>query len=228
MMTIQQTPQADEFKRQLSDSLQHETMNSRAIKIARHANVYTCGDQDEMVYFIESGQIKLLMLSSEGKECLLAIHSGGDIFGELCLSGLGARLETATAMKATTLKQIPCAQFFARLSRDSLFEGFVRYLAVRIADQQHVIANLVTVDSEQRLGQTLLQLARTMGKTDPRSIRIELKISHEELSEMVGTTRPRVSLFMQRFHNLGLIETNEDRFLIIKEKKLTDYLAQIA
>ena len=227
-MPIQQTPQADEFKQQLRDSLQRETMNSRPIKIARHDNVYTCGDQDDMVYFIESGQIKLLMLSSEGKECLLAIHSGGDIFGELCLSGLGARLETATAMKATTLKQIPCSQFFARLSRDSLFEGFVRYLAVRIADQQQVIANLVTVDSEQRLGQMLLQLARTMGKKDPRSIRIELKISHEELSAMVGTTRPRISLFMQRFHHLGLIETNRDRFFIIKERKLTDYLAQIA
>ncbi|TMB66948.1 MAG: Crp/Fnr family transcriptional regulator [Deltaproteobacteria bacterium] len=212
MMTIQQTPQADEFKQQLRDSLQRETQNFRAVKIARHANVYSCGDTDEMVYFIESGQIKLLMLSADGKECLLAIHGGGDIFGELCLSGLGARLETATAMKATTLKQIPCSQFFARLSRDSLFEGFVRYLAVRIADQQQVIANLVTVDSEQRLG----------------SIRIELKISHEELSEMVGTTRPRISLFMQRFHNLGLIETNKDRFLVIKEKKLTDYLAQIA
>ena len=225
---IQQTPQADQFKKQLRDSLQRETMNSRAVKIARHGNVYSCGDQDEMVYFIESGQIKLLMLSSEGKECLLAIHSGGDIFGELCLSGLGARMETATAMKATMLKQIPCSQFFARLSRDSLFEGFVRYLAVRIADQQQVIANLVTVDSEQRLGQTLLQLARTMGKKDPRSIRIELKISHEELSEMVGTTRPRISLFMQRFHNLGLIETNKDHFFIIKENKLTQYLAQIA
>jgi CRP-like cAMP-binding protein len=225
---IQETPQADEFKRQLRDSLQRETINSRAIKVTRHANVYTSGDQDEMVYFIESGQVTLLMLSSEGKECLLAIHTDGDIFGELCLSGLGARLETATAMKATMLKQIPCAQFFGRLKRDSLFEGFVRYLAVRIADQQQVIANLVTVDSEQRLGQTLLQLARTMGKKDPRSIRIELKITHEELSEMVGTTRPRISLFMQRFHNLGLIETNKDRFFIIKEKKLTDYLAQIA
>ena len=225
---IQQTPQIERFKQHLRDSLQHETRNTRAVKIAKHANVYNGGDQDEMVYFIESGQIKLLMLSSEGKECLLAIHSEGDIFGELCLSKLGARLETATAMKATTLKQIPCSQFFARLSRDSLFEGFVRYLAVRIADQQQVIANLVTVDSEQRLGQTLLQLARTMGKKDPRSIRIELRISHEELSEMVGTTRPRISLFMQRFHNLGLIETNKDRFLIIKEKKLTDYLAQIA
>ena len=225
---IQQTPQADEFKQQLRDSLQRETLNSRAVKIARHANVYNCGDQDEMVYFIETGQVKLLMLSSEGRECILAIHTAGDIFGELCLSGLGARLETATAMKQTSLKQIPCSQFFARLSRDSLFEGFVRYLAVRIADQQQVIANLVTVDSEQRLGKTLLQIARTLGKKDPRSIRIELKISHEELSEMVGTTRPRISLFMQRFHNLGLIETNKDHFLIIKENKLTDYLVQIA
>lgn len=225
---IQQTPEAERFKEQMRDSLRRETLNSRAVTIPRHANVYTCGDQGEMVYFIETGQIKLLLLSPEGKECLLAIHSGGDIFGELCLSGLGARHETATAMKETKLKQIPCAQFFARLSRESLLEGFVRYLAVRVADQQQVIANLVTVDSEHRLGQTLLQLARTMGKKDPRSIRIELKISHEELSEMVGTTRPRISVFMQRFHNLGLIETNSDHFLIIKENKLVDYLAQIA
>lgn len=225
---IQQTPEAERFKQQMRDSLQRETLNSRAVTIPRHASVYTCGDQDERVYFIESGQIKLLLLSPEGKECLLAIHSAGDVFGELCLAGLGARHETAIAMKETKLKQIPCAQFFARLSRDALTEGFVRYLAVRIADQHQVIANLVTVDSEQRLGQTLLQLARTMGKKDPRSIRIELKISHEELSEMVGTTRPRISFFMQRFRNRGLIETNRDHFLIIKENQLTDYLAQIA
>jgi CRP/FNR family transcriptional regulator, cyclic AMP receptor protein len=227
-MTIQETAQADQFKLQLRESLQRETMNSRAVRVARHANVYTTGDQDETVYFVESGQVKLLMLSADGRECLLAIHGAGDIFGELCLSGLGQRAETATAMKATTVQQIPSAQFFARLSRDSLIEGFVRYLAVRIADQQHVIANLVTVDSEQRLGQTLLQLARTMGKKDPRSIRIELKITHEELSEMVGTTRPRISLFMQRFHHLGLIETNQDHYLIIKEQKLVNYLAHIA
>jgi CRP/FNR family cyclic AMP-dependent transcriptional regulator len=227
-MTPQHIAQADQFNQQLAESLQSEPVIYRRLKIPRHSNVYTAGDQDEAIYFIESGQIKLLMISSDGRECILAIHSAGDIFGELCLSGLGARLETATAMKATSLKQIPCSQFFVRLSHDSLFEGFVRYLAVRIADQQQVIANLVTVDSEQRLGKTLLQLARTMGKKDPHSIRIELRISHEELSEMVGTTRPRVSLFMQRFHNLGLIQTNRDRFLIIKENKLTAYLAQIA
>jgi len=225
---IQQTPQAERFKQQLQNSLQHETLNARPIKIAKHDQIYTCGDHAEMVYFIESGQIKLLMLSPEGRECLLAIHTAGDIFGELCLSGLSSRLETATAMEETNLKQIPCSKFFARLSSDSLLEGFVQYLAVRVADQQQVIANLVTVDSEQRLGKTLLQLARKLGKKDPRSIRIEHKISHVELSEMVGTTRPRISEFMQRFRSLGLIETSVEHFLIIKEQKLTDYLAQIA
>jgi CRP/FNR family transcriptional regulator, cyclic AMP receptor protein len=225
---IRGTFQADLFKQQMRESLRLETLNSRAITIAKHDHVYTCGDRDQMVYFIESGQVKLLMLSPEGRECLLAIHSAGDIFGELCLSGLVPRLETATAMEETILKQIPYPQFFARLSRDALFESFVQYLAVRIADQQQVIANLVTADSEQRLGKTLLELARKLGRKDPRSIRIELKISHEELSEMVGTTRPRISMFMQRFRNMGLVETNENHFFIIKEKKLTDYLAQIA
>ena len=99
-MAIQQTPQADEFKEQLRDSLVRETVNSRAVKIARHANVYTCGDQDEMVYFVESGQVKLLMLSSDGKECLLAIHGPGDVFGELCLSGLGTRRVAASGRVA--------------------------------------------------------------------------------------------------------------------------------
>jgi len=75
----------------------------------------------------------------------------------------------------------------------------------RVADQQQVIANLVTVDSEIRLSETLRQLAKKFGKKDPRSIRIELRISHEELATMVGTRRPRISVFMQRFRILGLI-----------------------
>jgi CRP-like cAMP-binding protein len=225
---IQEPPQANLFKQQMRESLRHETLNSRAVTFAKHDHVYTCGDNDEMVYFIESGQVKLLMLSPGGKECLLAIHIAGDIFGELCLSGLGARLETAIAMEETVIKQIPCSNFFARLDRDALFEGFIQYLAVRIADQQQVIANLAPVDSEKRLGNALLNLARTMGKKDPRSIRIEPKITHEALSEMVGATQPWISMIMQRFHNLGLIETNADQFLIIKEKKLTDYLAQLS
>jgi CRP-like cAMP-binding protein len=73
-----------------------------------------------------------------------------------------------------------------------------------------------------------LQLARKLGKKDPRSIRIELRISHEELASMVGTTRSRISVFMQRFRNLNLIEISEEHHLIIKEKNLSAYLASIA
>lgn len=208
--------------------MQREIKNSRPVKIAKHANVYTAGEKDEMVYFIERGQVKLLMLSSDGKECLLAIHASGDVFGELCLSGMPARLETATAMEDTLLKKVPCARFLERLAADSLFEGFIKYLAVRVADQQEVIANLVTVDSEQRLGRTLLHLAKQLGDKGPVSTRIVLRISHEELSNMIGTTRPRVSVFMQRFRNLGLIEFSEEHYLIVTEDKLTAYLASIA
>ncbi len=225
---IQVNADTDLFKEKMRDSLQNETRHSSAIKIARRNNVYMVGDEIELIYFIESGKIKLVMLSSEGKECLLAIHAAGDIFGELCLAGLGGRQETAIAMEDSVLKQIPCARFLERLSRDSLLEGFIKYMVVRVADQQEVIANLVTVDSEQRLGKTLLQLARKLGKKDPRSIRIEHRITHEELSEMVGTTRSRISVFMQRFRNLGLIETSTEHHLIIKENKLTAYLASIA
>src|SRR5581483_2597467 len=100
---IQMTPQSDLFKEQLRNLLLRETSNAHTIKIAKHANVYVCGQQNEMVYVIESGQIKLLMLSPEGKECILAIHTKGDVFGELCLSELGERKETATAMKESFL-----------------------------------------------------------------------------------------------------------------------------
>src|SRR5258705_3647714 len=197
------------------------------MNVAKHNDVYTAGGERETVYFIEKGQIKLVMVSSEGKECMLAIHGAGDVFGELCLSGFGGRLETAAAMEDCLLKEIPCGKFLGRLAADSLLEGFIKYLAVRVSDQQQVIANLVTVDSEQRLGKTLLQIARKLGKKDPRSIRIEVKISHEELASMVGTTRPRISAFMQRFRNLELIEYNSEHHLIIKEQKLTAYLASI-
>jgi CRP/FNR family transcriptional regulator, cyclic AMP receptor protein len=224
---IQQAPHSDQFKEQMQGSLLNEIKNSSAIKVDKHNHVYTVGDERATVYFIEKGQIKLVMVSSEGKECMLAIHGAGDVFGELCLSGLGGRLETATAMEDTLLKEIPCGKFLGRLAKDSLLEGFIKYLAVRVADQQQVIANLVTVDSEQRLGKALLQIARKLGRKDPRSVRIEVRLSHEELGTMVGTTRPRISVFMQRFRNLDLIEYNTEHHLIIKEHKLTAYLASI-
>jgi CRP/FNR family transcriptional regulator, cyclic AMP receptor protein len=221
---IPHTPQADHFIERLRASLQADMPQAATRTIAKHAHVYICGEHDAMVYVIVSGHIKLLVLAPDGKQCLLAIYTAGDIFGELCLAEGSGRRETATAMDDTIVKQIPCAQFLLRLSRDALLEGFVRYLAVRIADQQQVIANLVTVDSEQRLAKTLLHLAHQLGLHDPRSIRIAQKISHAELAEMVGTTRPRISHFMKHFRDLGLIELTPEHHLIIKEQRLTAYV----
>lgn len=223
----QEFPEAATFKRRLRDSLARATAGSRLIRVAKQQRVYTCGDQDGMVYFVESGQVKLLRHSPKGKECTLAIYTAGDIFGELCLSGAGVRVETATAMERSVLKVIPAPLFYAHVRSDALHEGFVRYLVARIAEQQESITQLMTASSERRLGKVLLQLARKLGKQDPRSVRIEQKISHEQLSELVGTTRPRITEFMRRFLELGLIEFSIEHFLIIKEQKLTEYLAEI-
>ncbi|MGZ8843141.1 MAG: Crp/Fnr family transcriptional regulator [Pyrinomonadaceae bacterium] len=224
---IQQALPTAGFKERLHASLERERLELPAIRrVVKHQPVYMCGDAAEMVYFIESGRIKLLMLSPEGKECLLAIYTSGDIFGELCLAGAGPRQETAMAMEDTTLKRIPFSSFFSHLSRNALVEGFVDYLAARVADQQLVIANLITVDSEHRLGRTLLSLAHKLGRRDSRSTRLELKITHDELAMMVGTTRPRITKFMQEFRALDLIEITPDHFLIVNESKLSDYLAQ--
>jgi CRP/FNR family transcriptional regulator, cyclic AMP receptor protein len=226
-LIIHETPQTLLFKQEMLYSLQQDPFNTRALVIAKHDHVYNSGDQEERIYCIESGRIKLSMISIDGKECILTILSTGDIFGELCLSGISARMETATAMEATHLKQIARVDFMARLVGERLFEGFVMYMTMRIGAQQQLIADLVTVDSEHRLGKMLLQLAQKLGNKDPRSGRIEQKISHEELSEMVGTTRPRVSMFMRRFKNLGLIETNADHLISIKEQQLAEYISQI-
>lgn len=213
-----QQPQPCSFKERLQESLKRATSNFPTVHIDRHQHVYLCGDAARSVYFIQSGQIKLLMLSPEGKECLLAIHTTGDTFGEICLSGSNAHQETATAMADTTVKRIPSAAFLLHLAGNSLVDGFVQYLANRVGEQQQVISNLITVDSEHRLGETLLMLARKLGQPDPRSTLIEQKITHEELSAMVGTTRPRITAFMLKFRALGFVEITPQRFLIVKER----------
>lgn len=99
----QQIPAVAPFKQQLRESLQQEARQCRVVQFGKHSNVYTCGEQDEIVYFIESRQVKLLMRSLEGNERLLAIHTAGDSFDRLCPSGLRERRETALGISAPHL-----------------------------------------------------------------------------------------------------------------------------
>ena len=221
--------QVDTFKDRLRESMSREARDTHTVHFHRQTSVYRTGDPADGVYFIETGLIKLSVLAPGGKECLLAIHAPGDVFGELCLAGEhGVRRETATAMEDTTLKAIPCREFLARLRHDALQEGFMHYLAERVTSQQEMIAHLVTVDGERRLGETLLMLGKRLGKPDPYSRRIAARISHEELSQMVGTTRPRITEFMNRLRTLGLIKVTAEHHLIVKEKKLRTHLEGIS
>ncbi len=214
------------FNRQLQSVLRRVTRQCPPITFAKATIVYRAGDRNSHIYFIERGQLKLIMLTPDGHECLLAILTAGDICGEGCLASLGERQETATTMTATVLHALPCEQFLTLLSQEGLLLGFIHYLATRIAEQQETIADLLTVNSERRLGKTLLYLARKLGKPDSLGTRIEQRITHEELAAMVGTTRPRVSTFMRCFLNLGLIEFSDEHFLILKEKKMREYLEE--
>jgi CRP-like cAMP-binding protein len=225
---IEKVPQPNRFALQIRDLFRNESFHSRTIRVGKHDRIYTCGDRDEMIYCIESGQVKLTLLSPEGKECLLAIHTAGDIFGELCICGQSLRPDTATAMKEATIRKMPYRTFLNLLRRESLLEGMVEYLAVRISEQQQVIRTLITTSSEPRLAITLLRLGRRLGKTDLCNTCINQKISHEELAGMVGTTRPRIGIFLKKFRELGMVELNQNRCLVIKEKEIKQYLEKIA
>jgi CRP/FNR family transcriptional regulator, cyclic AMP receptor protein len=220
----QNSPDFELFKQQLRTLFNQATRDSQTKNFHKNQSIYTCGDKSESVYFIESGKIKLSTISLAGKECLLSIYSSGDIFGESGLSKSNIYQETAIAMEKTVIKQIHYLKFFILLQKDYLLEGFVKYLVERIAEQQEIITDLVTIDSEKRLGKTLLRLAQKMGKPTPSSIMITHRLSQEELSAMVGTTRPRISEFMRRFRENNLIEISSNHFILVKEKNLIDYL----
>lgn len=217
-----------EIRDRLRAALQYGVGNVGKIRVTRNQTIYNHGDRESVIYLIECGRVKLHTLLPEGRECLLGIYQEGDIFGETCLAGLEERQETAVAMTDATLRKIPYSTIRPRLSDASLAESLIPYLAMRIFQQQQFSMNLFIRYSERRLGRMLLLLADSLGRPGPSSTRIEQRISHEELSEMVGTTRPRVSKFMRRFRELGLVDRDARRHLIIRMGKLSDYLSKMA
>jgi len=200
------------------------SLRGAEVHAPKNAHIYNCGDRGADFFLVESGQVKTVAYSRDGKECLLHIYGEGDILGELCLLPLQHRTETATAMCDTVLQRIPLARFRAALADVNLLEAFLAHLTLRLSTQQEMITNLVTMDSEQRLAAALLNLGHQLGKRQPQGICIEHRITQEDLSGMVGTTRSRVGLFLKRFRDAGLVQSTPDARLVIHERNLTEYL----
>jgi len=202
------------------------TGRSHSIKLARKEVVYSEGQTDQNIYFIEFGQVKAVVSSPSGRSCLLSIRTAGDCVGELGLLH-PCRRETVTTMKPTRLRCVPIADFRAALVSEGCADEFLCYLLGQISAQQAMIANMVTMNSEQRLAATILELAAKIGTPRGDSTYINGRITQEELSAMVGTTRSRVGLFLKRFKASGMIA--EAGFSVaVDEEKLRRYLQDSA
>ena len=194
------------------------------VRVNATESIYASGDEDESMYLIESGQVKVSMASAGGKDCLIAIYAKGEVFGESCFTAGPKRFETATAMQPTVARRVSRRDFVAAVERLRATDALLQHIATRLADRQWAVFDLVTMPSERRLAKVLLEMAEKLGTRETVYLRVNPKISHEELSQMVGTTRPRITAFMQRFRKLGLIETTS-RSISVHRARTTEFLA---
>jgi CRP/FNR family transcriptional regulator, cyclic AMP receptor protein len=181
-------------------------MSPRTVRFVTGAVVFAQGTQANGVFYLQEGGIKLSVLSSAGKEAVVAMLGPGDFLGEGCLAGQPLRMGTATAVMRTALLRIPKRDMVRMLHEHPAFaDRFLAHMLTRNIRIEEDLVDQLFNSSEKRLARTLLLLAR-YGKED--TPRVLPKLSQETLAEMVGTTRSRVNFFMNKFRKLGLIEYN--------------------
>jgi CRP/FNR family cyclic AMP-dependent transcriptional regulator len=167
--------------------------------------VYSQGDLARDVMYIRDGGVKLTVVNTIGKEAVVAILGPGDFCGESCLAGQPMRTATATAIVPLSVLAIDNKEMLRLLhSESAFFDRFITYMLQRKARIEEDLIDQLFNSSEKRLARTLLLLAR-YGKQDQPQ-RVLLTISQETLAEMVGTTRPRINFFMNKFKKLGYIQ----------------------
>lgn len=169
--------------------------------------IFSQGDSADAVFYIQSGKVKLTVVSQQGKEAVIAMLEAGSFFGESCLIGQVIRLSTATALEASSIMRIPKDTMIEVLSGEPTFaKFFTSYLLSHSMRVEEDLVDQLFNSSEKRLARALLLLAR-FGKEGQPEAAIP-NISQETLAEMIGTTRSRVSYFMNKFRKLGFISYN--------------------
>ena len=172
---------------------------------ARDESIFTQGDACAHVMYIQSGGVKLSVLSKTGREAVVAMLGPGDFFGEGCLAGQPIRIGSATAITPSVILLIDKARMVRLLHKQpSMSDRFITHMLARNIRIEEDLVDQLFNSSEKRLARTLLLLAR-YGKQD-KPARMVPKISQETLAEMIGTTRSRVNFFLNKFKRLGFIE----------------------
>jgi CRP-like cAMP-binding protein len=170
-------------------------------------NVFVQGDRADAVFYIQKGRIKLTVLSDLGKEAVVGLLGPGQFFGEGCLNGHKLRISTTTAMESCVITAITKTAMIAALHDEPQFsEMFMAYLLTRNSRIEEDLIDQLFNSSERRLARMLLLLANFGKEGSPQPI--SPNITQETLAELIGTTRSRVSFFMNKFRKLGLIDYN--------------------
>jgi len=186
------------------------TIDGGGRKIAafpKKQTIFVQGDSSDAVFYIQKEKVRLTVVSKTGKEAIIGILNEGSFFGEGCLTGQPLRLCSATAMTDCAVMKIDKKSMVEVLHRETAFsELFVAYLLARNIRYEEDLVDQLFNSSEKRLARVLLLLAN-FGKDGKPEVAIP-KISQETLAEMIGTTRSRVSFFMNRFRKLGFVRYN--------------------
>jgi CRP-like cAMP-binding protein len=170
--------------------------------------VFSQGDPADSVFYVQEGKAKITVLSEQGKEAVVAIHGKGDFFGEGCLTGQTKRLASASAMTESSIMRLDKATMVRVIHDEPRFsEMFMTYILTRNSRVEADLVDHLFNSSEKRLARALLLMAN-FGKEGQQPETVIAKISQETLAEIVGTTRSRVNVFMNKFRDLGFIEYN--------------------
>src|SRR6202142_3105111 len=177
----------------------------KSVAFAKKQTIFVQGDPSDTVFYIQKGKVKLTVVSQIGKEATIGILNEGDFFGEGCLTGQPLRLCSATAMTDCSVMRIDKKSMIEVLDREHEFSDmFVAFLLTRNIRYEEDLVDQLFNSSEKRLARILLLLAHFGKEGVPQTV--IPKMSQESLAEMVGTTRSRVSFFMNRFRKLGFID----------------------
>jgi CRP-like cAMP-binding protein len=179
----------------------------QVLEFHKNQHVFEQGDVADTVFYIQKGKVKLTVLSEQGKEAVVAILEPGQFFGEGCMNGHKLRISTTTAVDDSVITSITKEAMLAALHDEPKFsEMFMAYLLTRNSRIEEDLIDQLFNSGERRLARMLLLLANFGKEGSPQPI--SPNISQETLAEMIGTTRSRVSYFMNKFRKLGLIDYN--------------------
>jgi len=185
--------------------LDHAGLARTIVEYRKRQNVYSQGDVASTVMHIQQGGVKLSVVNELGKEAVVALLGPGDFFGEGCLSGVPFRMGMATAMTPTTVLVIEKKEMIRVLHEEhKLSDRFITYLLTRNIRVEEDLVDQLFNSIEKRLARALLLLARYGQQGQPQTLLP--KVSQETLAEMVGTTRSRVNMFLNKFKKLGFID----------------------